>query len=65
MSKTIKECHCQKCGKDWWPAKPGRPAACPRCNNQQWDVSGKRPGGRGRTKAMSDEEEKAKQLEKD
>ena len=50
MSKSIKQCHCQKCGHDWWPQKPGRPFSCPNCHNPRWDQGPKRPGGRGRKK---------------
>lgn len=50
MGKTIKECKCDKCGNEWWPKKPGRPAACPECKNVNWDQGPKKPGGRGRKK---------------
>ena len=60
MKKTIEECHCQKCGHKFWPRKPGRSHSCPACNNVQWDQGPKKPGGRGRTKAISDAEEKSK-----
>ena len=50
MSKTIKQCKCDKCGHKWWPTKPGRPAVCPDCNNAKWDQGPKKPGGRGRKK---------------
>lgn len=50
MSKSIKECKCDKCGHKWWPMRPGRPGACPKCKNTNFDKGPKRPGGRGRTK---------------
>lgn len=60
MSKTIKQCHCQKCGHKFWPRKPGRPAVCAACGNPRWDQGPKKPGGRGRTKSISDAEDKSK-----
>ena len=50
MSKTIKQCKCDKCGHKWWPMRPGRPAACPACKNARWDQGPKKAGGRGRKK---------------
>jgi predicted Zn-ribbon and HTH transcriptional regulator len=55
MAKTIKECKCDKCGYEWWPNKPGRPAACPGCKNIKWDKGPKKPGGRGRKKDVDNE----------
>ena len=48
MSKTIKQCKCDKCGHKWWPMRPGRPKVCAQCNNPSWDKGKKKPGGRGR-----------------
>ena len=62
MSVPIKQCHCQKCGHDWWPNKPGRPFACPECHNPRWDQGPKKPGGRGRTSAIAAAEDADREM---
>ena len=32
------EKHCIRCGGNWAPRKPGRPALCPKCGTAKWDV---------------------------
>jgi len=58
--KSIKQNFCLCCGYLWFGRKPGKPLICARCKSPRWHLGKKRPGGRGRTKAMSDAEEKAK-----
>ena len=35
-STKIKPAIC-RCGRRWWPRKPGRPAKCPTCHDPNWD----------------------------
>lgn len=34
---VIKQCHCLRCGHEWFPRARGKPKACPRCNSWYWD----------------------------
>jgi predicted Zn-ribbon and HTH transcriptional regulator len=34
---VIAERHCLRCGKNWFPRKPGRPTTCPKCRSPYWD----------------------------
>ena len=29
--------HCLRCGHDWYPQRPTRPAVCPRCKSYRWE----------------------------
>lgn len=39
MAKIIRKVTCLRCGKSWYPHRPGRPHACAnrRCRSTTWD----------------------------
>jgi DNA-directed RNA polymerase subunit RPC12/RpoP len=34
---TLQQQVCYRCGKDWWPRTPKKPARCPACKSPYWD----------------------------
>ena len=33
---SVTQRHCFRCGRDWWPRKPGRPLRCGKCKSPYW-----------------------------
>ncbi len=41
-------CECLKCGHNWMPRTPWKPAKCPSCQNRKWQTPPDKPDGRTR-----------------
>src|SRR3990167_11257502 len=39
--------HCERCGHDWHPKKPGKPRSCAKCTARYWDRPARIPARRG------------------
>lgn len=37
MAKIIRQLHCLRCGKNWWPRSEVKPKACPKCKRYDWN----------------------------
>ncbi|UVT15124.1 MAG: hypothetical protein H8K04_15045 [Nitrospira sp.] len=33
----LHQLRCHRCGKEWWPRQPRKPARCPGCKSPYWD----------------------------
>lgn len=43
MTGKIEEQTCKRCGKSWFPHKPGVPVKCAKCNSPYWRTERKNP----------------------